>query len=93
MLSNQQEDMSATVVGQIMGTSHLQFDDINLDKYPPVECNVDEVIKHEASLGGCLDFNNYSPPVQQQPTVATTQTLASVSHEQSQFTSGRNWVH
>ncbi|KAF0765187.1 forkhead box protein O [Aphis craccivora] len=96
MLNDQQDDnMSATVVGQIMGSSHLSFDElnINLDKFPPVECNVDEVISHEVSLGGCLDFNNFNPPAQPQPSVATTQTLASVSHDQSSFTSGHHWVH
>ncbi|KAL5243485.1 hypothetical protein ACI65C_010895 [Semiaphis heraclei] len=96
MLNDQQDDnMSATVVGQIMGSSHLSFDElnINLDKFPPVECNVDEVISHEVSLGGCLDFNNFNPPVQQQPSVSTTQTLSSVSHDQSSFTSGQHWVH
>uniref|UniRef100_A0A2S2R6V5 Forkhead box protein O n=1 Tax=Sipha flava TaxID=143950 RepID=A0A2S2R6V5_9HEMI len=95
MLDDQQDDnMSATVVGQIMGSSHLSYDElnINLDNFPP-ECNVDEVIKHEVSLGGCLDFNNFNPPIQPQPSVTTTQTLASVSHDQSSFTSGHHWVH
>ncbi|XP_050423394.1 forkhead box protein O isoform X1 [Adelges cooleyi] len=95
-IDNQPDDnMPATVVGQIMGTSHLSLDDlsINLDKFTPVECNVDEVLNHEVSLGGCLDFNNFNPPAQPQPTVATTQTLASVSHDQSPFTSGHHWVH
>lgn len=98
MLNEQQDDnMPATVVGQIMGSSHLSFDElnINLDKFPPVECNVDEVIKHEVSMGGCLDFNNFNPPAQPQPSVSTAQTLASVSHDQSPFNSaaGHHWVH
>lgn len=94
MLDDQQDDsMSATVVGQIMGSSNLYDElNINLDNFPP-ECNVDEVIKHEVSLGGCLDFNNFNPPIQPQPSVTTTQTLASVNHDQSSFASGHHWVH
>lgn len=65
---------ATAVVGQI-SSSHLPpFDDFNINfdnKYPPVECNVDEVLKHEVSLGGCLDFN-FNPPPQAQPSVATT---------------------
>lgn len=75
MLNDQLDDTmpTNTVVGQIMGSSN--FDDININfdaKFPPVECNVDEVLKHEVSLGGFLDFNNFNPPAPQQPSVATT---------------------
>ncbi|VVC45982.1 Fork head domain conserved site 2,Fork head domain,Winged helix-turn-helix DNA-binding domain [Cinara cedri] len=99
ILNNDQPDdsMSATVIGQIMGSSHSPFDEvinINMDKFTPIECNVEEVIKHEFNLEGCLgDFNNFNPPAQPQPSASTAQTLATVSHDQSQFNSGHQWVH
>lgn len=78
LLSEQLDDnmpAAATVVGQIMSASHFQFDDLNINldnKFPPVECNVDEVLNHEVSLGGNLDFTNFNPPAPPQPSVATT---------------------
>lgn len=74
---------------------HLSFDEITMDnQFPPVECDVQEVIEHEVSMGGgILDFPNNFPSTQQQANIATTQTLASVGHDQSSFTSGHHWVH
>ncbi|XP_026755447.1 forkhead box protein O isoform X2 [Galleria mellonella] len=57
-----------TVMGQIMGALHAGLaEDINIESLEHgFDCNVDEVIKHELSMDGSLDFN-FS---QQQTTMA-----------------------
>ena len=53
----------STMMGQLMGAlnhSSTVLDDLNLniETFPGgFDCNVDEVIKHELSMDGSLDFN------------------------------------
>jgi forkhead box protein O3 len=74
------------MMGQLMGALNpSMLDDhfnINIETLPlhgGFDCNVDEVIKHELSLDGTLDFNFSA---QQAPT----------SQEQTPY-SGHSWVH
>ncbi|XP_053603612.1 forkhead box protein O isoform X1 [Plodia interpunctella] len=48
-----------TVMGQIMGALNTGLvEDLNIESLEPgFDCNVDEVIKHELSMDGTLDFN------------------------------------
>ncbi|GBP56948.1 Forkhead box protein O [Eumeta japonica] len=47
-----------TVMGQIMGALNTGLsEDLNLNLEHSFDCNVDEVIKHELSMDGSLDFN------------------------------------
>lgn len=65
------------------------------------ECNVDEVIRHELSIGGSLDFNftggaitaAQNPP-NSAPTsaAAAAATSAASNHGQPSF-NGHSWVH
>ncbi|RZF40582.1 hypothetical protein LSTR_LSTR007465 [Laodelphax striatellus] len=51
---------ATTVMGQLMGALNPSLiDDLNLniETFDGFECNVDEVIKHELSMEGSLDFN------------------------------------
>lgn len=52
----------STMMGQLMGAlnNHTLLDDLNLNiesLQGGFDCNVDEVIKHELSMDGSLDFN------------------------------------
>lgn len=74
----------ATMMGQLMmgALNPTLLDDLNLNietLQGGFDCNVDEVIKHELSMDGSLDFNFTQ---QQQPTTT----------EQAPYT-GRSWVH
>lgn len=62
MTSSQNDNTPQTLMGQFMEALNNQtnIDDINinLESFPGgLECNVDEVIKHELSMEGSLDFN------------------------------------
>lgn len=62
MTSSQNYNTPQTLMGQFMEALNNQtnIDDINinLESFPGgLECNVDEVIKHELSMEGSLDFN------------------------------------
>ncbi|XP_041971090.1 forkhead box protein O isoform X2 [Aricia agestis] len=47
-----------TVMGQIMGALNTGLaEDLNIESLGQFDCNVDEVIKHELSMDGTLDFN------------------------------------
>uniref|UniRef100_A0A1B6CK65 Forkhead box protein O n=1 Tax=Clastoptera arizonana TaxID=38151 RepID=A0A1B6CK65_9HEMI len=73
----------ATMMGQLMGALNpTLLDDLNLNietLHGGFDCNVDEVIKHELSMDGSLDFN-------------FSQQQQSSTPEQNSFT-GRSWVH
>ncbi|XP_055527583.1 forkhead box protein O isoform X2 [Wyeomyia smithii] len=60
--THQNDNTPQTLMGQFMEALNNQtnIDDINinLESFPGgLECNVDEVIKHELSMEGSLDFN------------------------------------
>lgn len=69
------------MMGQLMGALNpTLLDDLNLniETIPGgFDCNVEEVIRHELSMDGNLDFNF---PQQQQ-------------HQTADPYSGRSWVH
>ncbi|XP_014254467.1 forkhead box protein O isoform X2 [Cimex lectularius] len=69
-------ESATTMMGQLMGALNpTMLDDLNLNiETVPIhggfDCNVDEVIKHELSLDGTLDFNfsgQQAPPNPDQP--------------------------
>jgi forkhead box protein O3 len=49
------------MMGQLMGAlNHSALDDLNINieaMHGGFDCNVEEVIRHELSMGGTLDFN------------------------------------
>ncbi|KAL1139861.1 hypothetical protein AAG570_006838 [Ranatra chinensis] len=80
---------ATTMMGQLMGAlnpamlDELNELNINIDTLPlsgGFDCNVDEVIRHELSLDGSLDFN------------FTQQQAPQPGQEQHPF-SGHSWVH
>uniref|UniRef100_A0A146LDF8 Forkhead box protein O n=4 Tax=Lygus hesperus TaxID=30085 RepID=A0A146LDF8_LYGHE len=78
-------ESASVMMGQLMGALNpTMLDDLslNIETLPlhgGFDCNVDEVIKHELSLDGTLDFNFSGQP-------------APNNQEPSQF-SGHSWVH
>lgn len=77
----------ATMMGQLMGALNhpTLLDDLNLNietLHGGFDCNVDEVIKHELSMEGSLDFN-----FTQQQQTATTQEQTTPPY------TGQSWVH
>uniref|UniRef100_A0AAU7B950 Forkhead box protein O n=1 Tax=Pyrrhocoris apterus TaxID=37000 RepID=A0AAU7B950_PYRAP len=79
-------ESAATMMGQLMGAlnpSMLDDLNINIETLPlhgGFDCNVEEVIKHELSLDGTLDFN-------------FSQQQGSTSQPDQQPYSGQSWVH
>lgn len=79
-------ESAATMMGQLMGALNpAMLDDLNINietlpLHGGFDCNVEEVIKHELSLDGTLDFN-------------FSQQQASTSQADQQPYSGQSWVH
>uniref|UniRef100_A0A8D8Y7D2 Forkhead box protein O n=1 Tax=Cacopsylla melanoneura TaxID=428564 RepID=A0A8D8Y7D2_9HEMI len=87
----------ATLVGQVLSTlsGNSAIDDfLSIDSLQGnFECNVDEVIRHEISLEGDLDFNFPSNSSPMMTTSTTSQPYT--TNEPQVFTSnaGQSWVH
>lgn len=95
------QGMPSTMMGQLMGALNNSaiLDDlniINIESCGGFDCNVDEVIKHELSMEGSLDFNFPSAhqtlnPQQDTHSVVNTPTGAPPSYSAAVTTP--NWVH
>uniref|UniRef100_A0AAU7YTS5 Forkhead box protein O n=1 Tax=Cacopsylla chinensis TaxID=471117 RepID=A0AAU7YTS5_9HEMI len=88
----------ATLVGQVLSTlnGNNAIDDfLSIDSLQGnFECNVDEVIRHEISLEGDLDFN--FPPSNSSPMMTSSASSQPYTTNEPQvFTSnaGQSWVH
>lgn len=71
------------------------LDDLNINIetiQTDFECNVDEVIRHELSIGGSLDFNFGGGALTTQ-NPATTQTTSSANNHGQPTFNGHSWVH
>ncbi|XP_065220562.1 forkhead box protein O [Planococcus citri] len=71
------------------------LDDLNINieaLHTDFECNVDEVIRHELSIGGSLDFNFGAAITGQNPPTTQNTSSATASHGQPTF-NGHSWVH
>lgn len=86
-----------TMMGQLMGAlnNSALLDDLNINiesLQGGFDCNVDEVIKHELSMDGNLDFNftgtHQSITSQQDSVVSNTQTSAPPP-----YSTAPSWVH
>lgn len=89
----------STMMGQLMGAlnNHTILDDLNLNiesLQGGFDCNVDEVIKHELSMDGSLDFNFST---QHHTTMAAQDVHGTPTQAQqsSQYTTSvtPSWVH
>ena len=83
----------STMMGQLMGAlnNSTLLDDLNLNietLHGGFDCNVDEVIKHELSMDGSLDFNFSHHNQQPTSTPANQEQQAN-----SSYSSGHSWVH
>lgn len=97
------QGMPSTMMGQLMGALNhgAILDDLNINiesLQGGFDCNVDEVIKHELSMEGSLDFNfsgaHQTINPQQETThsvVSSAQTGAPPAYSASVTTP--NWVH
>ena len=92
----------STMMGQLMGAlnSSTVLDDLNINVESfqgGFDCNVEELIKHELSMEGSLDFNF---PNQQQTVVPPPETISGISNSQpsapppySTTVTTPSWVH
>lgn len=84
------------MMGQLMGAlnNHTLLDDLNLNiesLHGGFDCNVDEVIKHELSMDGSLDFNFST-----QHHGAAAQDMGAQSTQPAQYAASvtaPSWVH
>ncbi|KRT81762.1 hypothetical protein AMK59_5343 [Oryctes borbonicus] len=95
-----QPSMHTTMMGQLMGAlNNSVLDDLNINiesLQGGFDCNVDEVIKHELSIEGSLDFNfpNSHQNMNQQSDghmASNQQTVAPPSYSSS--VTNPSWVH
>lgn len=95
-----QPPMHTTMMGQLMGAlNNSVLDDLNINiesLQGGFDCNVDEVIKHELSMEGSLDFNftnnHQTMNPQTDAHMATPQqTVAPPSY--SSTVTNPSWVH
>ncbi|XP_039275858.1 forkhead box protein O [Nilaparvata lugens] len=89
---------ATTVMGQLMGALNPSLiDDLNLniETFDGFDCNVDEVIKHELSMEGSLDFNftQQLQLQQQQQQLQLQQQQDPATASQPPVYSGQSWVH
>lgn len=94
------QGIPSTMMGQLMGALNNSsiLDDLNIESFQGgFDCNVDEVIKHELSMEGSLDFNftNAHQTMNQQQelhsVVTNAQTVPPPSYSSSVTTP--SWVH
>lgn len=96
------QGMPSTMMGQLMGALNhgTILDDLNINiesLQGGFDCNVDEVIKHELSMEGSLDFNfsgahqTMNPQQDSHSVVSSAQTGAPPAYSASVTTP--NWVH
>lgn len=84
-------------MGALNSSTILDEFNINIESLQGgFDCNVDEVIKHELSMEGSLDFNftghqNMQP--QQETHVVTTNTQATAPPAYSTAATAPSWVH
>lgn len=91
----------STMMGQLMGAlnNSTLLDDLNINiesLQGGFDCNVDEVIKHELSMEGSLDFNftgHQNIPQQQDTHTVTTNTQSSAPPAYSTTATAPSWVH
>jgi forkhead box protein O3 len=87
-----------TLMGQVIDALNNQqqtnLDDLNLNLDGGLDCNVDEVIKHELSMGGPLDFNFQNQDLAYSTMNGTTQPpMQQQYHTSRTGVSSPSWVH
>lgn len=98
------QGIPSTMMGQLMGALNNSslLDDLNIETFvaPPggFDCNVDEVIKHELSMEGSLDFNfsNGHQTMNQQQELHSVVTNAQTGPPPPSYSSSvtaPSWVH
>lgn len=91
----------STMMGQLMGAlnNSTVLDDLNLNIetfHGGFDCNVDEVIKHELSMDGSLDFNfshNQTSLSGGQTVTDSSNTQPASTYSTTVSVTGPSWVH